>query len=202
MCEKNRGGAPAGNLNNLIHGGRSSRPSLALGAWGKRYGNVRAQASRYRRRLTNACRERHGVVSVRHEELILHAARLEMAARVIQKILGDGADTLPAGEQAGLVKQVVLYSSQRELAVRKLDLSDDRPASAWDEIDQMTVADMDQDVDQDEDGSEDDPGDATHANGVLGDAEGDRRNPTEFWAEADRLIAADDDGDLATPGAD
>ena len=189
MCEKNRGGAPQGNLNNFIHGGRSSRPSLALGAWGKRYGNVRAQASRYRRRLTNACRERHGVVSVRHEELILHAARLEMAARVIQKILGDGADTLPAGEQAGLVKQVVLYSSQRELAVRKLDLSDDKPTSEWDEIDRMGLEGVQGDdlSDPDDDTDLDTPDDCEAANGVLGDAEG----RGSIWDEIDQEIAAD-----------
>ena len=153
MSDTPKGGAPLHNVNAAVHGGRSARPSLALGAWGKRFGNLRAQATRYRRRLTSACRERHGLVSVRHEELILHAARLEMASRVCQKLLADAADTLSATDQAGLVKQIVQYSTARELAVRKLRLSDDKPPDAWAAVDRI-LSQEPQDVDSDDSGAD------------------------------------------------
>ena len=199
---RNKGGAPKGNRNNLVHGGRSGNPALVVGFWGANNRHAVRGTLAFRRWLWGQVEQAHKTVGPGHVGNIQRATTANMAQRVLRGILARAKpDELSATAEADLVARIMHYSSEEMRAVSKLNL-DAKPASEWAEIDAMTVADMGQDVDQDEDGSEDDPGDATHANGVLGDAEGDRRNPTEFWAEADRLIAGDDDGDLATPGAD
>jgi len=143
-------------------------------------------------------------VSVRHEELILHAARLEMASRVCQKLLADGADKLCATDQASLVKQVVQYSTARELAVRKLRLADDKPPDEWGAID-LTLA-QERDHNQ---GDQDGDGEACEADGVehtpgddrpSGEASGDDAADPEggdLWAAVDDELRREGD----TPGA-
>ena len=191
MSDTPKGGAPLHNVNAAVHGGRSARPSLALGAWGKRFGNLRAQATRYRRRLTSACRERHGLVSVRHEELILHAARLEMASRVCQKLLADMDDTPSAADQAALVRQVVQYSTARELAVRKLRLADDTPADPWSEVDKLLQQDQTGHDDAGEvdgaDDSEHDQADDRPGDGDVESQAGDGEDGAVDWSAVDGL---------------
>ena len=147
------GGPPVANTNSTKHGGRSRRPGLALGDWGSRFASLRAQVLRYRRRLVRAYEEAHGAMTTRGEELIMTAARSEMASRVCQRLLSTGGDKLSVSEQAALIKQITTYANERERAVRKLRLSDDKPPDAWAAVDRI-LSQEPQDVDSDDSGAD------------------------------------------------
>ena len=184
------GGPPVANTNSTKHGGRSRRPGLALGDWGSRFASLRAQVLRYRRRLVRAYEEAHGAMTTRGEELIMSAARSEMASRVCQRLLSTGGDKLSVSEQASLIKQITTYANERERAVRKLRLADDRPTDPWSEVDEI-LSQEPQDVageDFDADGSEDGPGDEGPGDGAVGDGAGDSETD-DLWRECDRELA-------------
>ena len=115
-----------------------------------------------------------------------------MASRVCQRLLSTGGDKLSVSEQAALIKQITTYANERERAVRKLRLSDDKPADPWDEID--VLLSQDQDVhddagsDLDAEDIEDDPGaDRLSGESVGDDAADDERE--DLWSEVDRELA-------------
>ena len=144
MCGKNRGGAPRGNRNNLIHGGRSGNPQLTVGFWGKRHLHSVRQTCAYRRELISQCERAHGGVGPMHAEWIQLAVQSDMATRVLRKTLATAkAGELTGKDEAAILGQIMNYSITRQRAVGKLALqADDRPTSEWDEIDAMGAADM------------------------------------------------------------
>ena len=180
------GGPPIANTNSTKHGGRSRRPGLALGDWGSRFASLRAQVLRYRRRLVRAYEEAHGAMTTRGEELIMSAARSEMASRVCQRLLSTGGDKLSVSEQASLIKQITTYANERERAVRKLRLADDRPTDPWSEVDEI-LSQEPQEAAGEADGADDmehDQGDegpsGDDVEGQAADSESD-----DLWSEVD-----------------
>ena len=207
MSEKNRGGAPRGNTNARVHGGRSGTPGLCLGSWGARHTHAMREALKFRRWLLAQCEQTHGQVGPMDTVWIDVASQADMSVRVLKRLIANAKPgELSAKDEADLVGRIMNYSGIKQRAIGKLRLQADKPTSAWDEIDAMGVESLqgDDTGDPGEDTDLDTTGDCEAASGVQGYVGGDRRNPTEFWAEVDREIAADREtnGDPQTPGAD
>lgn len=134
--EKRKAGGQPGNTNSTHHGGRSRRPGLALGDWGKQFGNLRQQALRYRKRLLTEVEKIRGTVSPIDEERIVAAASLEMARRIAQRELSR--EGITATERLAILQKVTNFTLQRLQIVQRLGIdgndgsqSADDPASIY-----------------------------------------------------------------------
>ena len=196
--EKPRGGAPKNNLNSFRTGVRMGRRNFVLADLGGKYITIGQHLRRLRTALETQVLVTHGAVSLAHQDQISVAIRHEQVALLASKLIRDEKSTDPLGD----AKTAAHASLQRSLAIKKLHLSDDKPASEWDVIDQMGLESLQdgQECDPDEDTDLDTPGDCEAANSRQGDAEG----RGSIWDEIDRLIEGGDDdgGDPDTQGAD
>ena len=197
MREPNRGGAPAGNLNNVRHGHRSNRDGVVLAKLGRRFNGAYHDVCRLRVGIERLVSNGHESIPLRQRMKIQSICRLETSIRALEMAIRDDGK-MGTAEMRSCRESISRWTVQRDNALNALLGTRDTPTSEWDEIDQMGVADMGVEGTQDgpecdpnDDTDETTPGDATHANGVPVDVEGDRRNPTAFWAEVDQEIAAE-----------
>lgn len=201
MTSNPKGGAPEGNVNARVHGGRSSQPELVVGCWGSRHQHAVRGTLAFRRWLMAQCVAAHGRVGPSHAGNIQRATTANMAQRVIRSILARAKPgELSAGEEADLVGRVMHYSAEEQRAVNKLDL-DTEPRNEWDELDrQQAMEDVQEaaESDPDEDGQDDALAGETSPDGTAIDeaVDGDIRAE---WDELDAANAAEREADSAPP---
>ena len=192
MTDTPRGGAPVGNTNRAVHGGRSANPALCLGSWGTRHQHAQRQALAYRRWLITQCEKVYGNVGPTHSEWIQLAVQADMTCRLLRKMLANSAGLGPKDE-AAILAQLMNYSTTRQRAVAKLRLQTDRPVSPWDAVDAVLAAEADG-------GPQEADGDDPDGDGVEHGQAGDRPSSEEqgddaadsdsddLWREVDREL--------------
>ena len=206
--EKNRVGAPAGNLNAMKFGNRTKRRTMVVALLGRKHASAAHDVGRLRSRLEAVVKARFGEVPLAMEARIQTVARIEASCRLAEQSIRETPDMAPT-ELRSHRESIVRWSMQRDRLLFEVVGQTDSRASEWDEIDRMGLEDVQggqegtqdgQECDPDDDTGETTPDDCEAANSRQGDAEG----RGSIWDEVDRLIegADDDGGDLATPGAD
>lgn len=107
-----------------------------MSALGKPYTAVGQSTYCLRKRLEAEVTRVHGQISMGHEDLISAACRWEVVAQVAYRQISKGRSLTPVDD----AKSAAQATMQRSAAIKKLDLTDDKPRSEWDVVDEMREA--------------------------------------------------------------
>lgn len=130
-------GAPAGNVNGLTHGMRSSDDVMNvrfnLGKLPPMLKRIERAVNLFRRAIESAVVDAHGSVGVYHAALVQSAARLEARALMAQRWLRLNIEELDMNEKLACSKAIAEASTARDKCLERLGLHQTK-GNAWDDL--------------------------------------------------------------------
>jgi len=126
--EKNKGGAPRENRNNLRHGLRAGQ--LPAGC---KY--IEHRLNKFRRQLEDALLDLKGGVSLQDAASILTVLRWERHGCLASSWLNKQYQELKPLERLNFSKEIAKASTERDRALRLLGLDKSEMVDAWDKLD-------------------------------------------------------------------
>ena len=117
---KGPGGAPEGNVNRVVHGGRSARHGVVLARLGKRFRGAYVDACHLRTHIETLVRQRHGELTLSQVAKIQTLARLEQSSRALELGMRDGGDKMTVDDLIRARTMIGQWSRERDNLLAEL----------------------------------------------------------------------------------